>query len=484
MEAPATPVKVPPSLRASMRLATGAWVAGSVWMTATAGAPLTEFARVLGAGPFLFGLLAALPFAASMVALPASVLTERLGRRKPVFIVGLLTSRLLWLAIALVPAWLWANGHETAALPAFLGLFFLSHAAGNAGGPAWVAWMGQLVPGRVRGAYFARRRQWGNVSALPTALIVGFVLDRYATGGAETLWVVAGVFCAAAAFGVLDILLFLPVPEPPRERPERPAGWSTLAGPLRDRRFLIFAGFVATIVLGAVPAGQFITLYLIEELGVGGFQVQLMLLVAPNLAGLASFGVWGRVVDKMGKKPTLVIGAVGVVPTIIGWVFVGHLPGGAWLGYLLTITGAVAWAAIETANFNFVLEFAGRSKGAARDPAAGSGYAAVNGVIVNVAGVAGGLLFGGVAMLLKDLRWEPTAGGRAFTYFEALFLLSAVLRASALLWLPFLHEDRARPAREAIRFAGVNLYNNVQTAVFAPVRLGRLRVRESLRARR
>src|SRR5437588_3970 len=64
-------------LRRSLSMVTLAWVFGSVWATATAGAPLTIFASSLRASSFQFGLLAALPFIASLISMPASLLTER-----------------------------------------------------------------------------------------------------------------------------------------------------------------------------------------------------------------------------------------------------------------------------------------------------------------------------------------------------------------------------------------------------------------------
>ena len=62
-ESPKSPTGAP--LRKAMGLVTVAWVFGSVWTVAISGTPLTLFARTLGASPFQFGLLAAIPFAAS-----------------------------------------------------------------------------------------------------------------------------------------------------------------------------------------------------------------------------------------------------------------------------------------------------------------------------------------------------------------------------------------------------------------------------------
>src|SRR5687768_2551252 len=68
--------------RRAMRTVTVSWIFGSVWVTATSGAPFTLFARHLNATEFQIGLLAALPFIASFFTLPASLWTERTGARK------------------------------------------------------------------------------------------------------------------------------------------------------------------------------------------------------------------------------------------------------------------------------------------------------------------------------------------------------------------------------------------------------------------
>src|SRR5688572_20045420 len=92
--------------RRAMNLVTLAWIFGSVWMTATSGAPLTQFARSLGASNFQFGLLAALPFIASLLSLPGAVAIDRTGKRKTIFLWFLYAQRLLWIPIALVPIWM------------------------------------------------------------------------------------------------------------------------------------------------------------------------------------------------------------------------------------------------------------------------------------------------------------------------------------------------------------------------------------------
>ena len=93
------------ALRRAMGLVTVAWMFGSVWLTATSGSPITLFAHHLRASKFEFGLLAALPFIASMISMPASLVIERTGRRKAIFLWALYIQRALWFAIAVVPVW-------------------------------------------------------------------------------------------------------------------------------------------------------------------------------------------------------------------------------------------------------------------------------------------------------------------------------------------------------------------------------------------
>lgn len=463
-------------LRRHLGIITLSWIFGAVWMTAISGSPVTQFMKGLGASNFQFGLFAALPFIASLVSVPASLLIERTGRRKGMFLFWLYLQRLLWFPIALVPLWIISHGGKaTTAMTAFMVLALVMHACGAMGGPAWVSWMADAVPMRLRSRYFARRRQWGIPLAIVSALVVGWVLDRYAATPRDphlALRWCAIIFMAAAVFGVADIHLFHYVPETPKP-PKRGGGLlRAMAEPLRDRRFLFFGGFVATLTFAVSFTGQFVTLYLHQKVYVGdksasfGTGTQLMLLVMPMMAQLLVLSAWGTAADRMGKKPLLVLAALGLVPVGLGWSLLG--PGNIWLGYLLSAAGAALWTGVEVANFNLVIEMSGSEKNGAKG---GSAYVAVNSVIVNVAGCLGGLASGLIAQSLKDWSWQPAWAFKAFTFYDALFILSGLLRLGAVVvFLPFIQEPAASPAREALRFMSANIYNNVFNAVLQPIR--------------
>jgi MFS family permease len=470
-------------LRRAMALVTLSWVFGSVWATAIGGAPFSLFAKDLRASELQIGILAALPFLASLVSMPASLLTERTGQRKKIFLIGLYAQRLLWLPIALVPLWMVTHGVASSmAVIVFMVLIFVMHAAGAVGGPAWMSWMADIVPDRCRGKYFSRRRQWGILSAIPTALAVGWILDHWVVpgDGLGTLRWCAIIFMCAAVFGLVDIHMFTRVPDVPMEPRRGTPVIKLLGGPLKDRQFLHFAGFVGTLTFAVSFMGQFVTFYLIDKIGVTGTGIQLMLLVAPMLAQLLVLPVWGHAADRTGKKPVLAIASLGLVPVGLGWCFMG--PGNYALGYALSVLGAALWTGVEVANMNFVLEFSG--SGSESDDGAkqgGSAYVAVNSVIINIAGCCGGLCAGVIAKLLKDWQLHIGMFGLGTVgFYEVLFALSGVLRlVAAAAFLPGLREPEARSTVEALRFMSANIYHNLFNAILMPMRVLRVRNRES-----
>lgn len=466
-------------LRRAMSAVTIAWLFGAVWMHAIAGSPLTVFASKLGCSNFEFGLLAAMPFVAALLSLPASVLIDRSGRRDTIFFLGLYPNRLLWFPMALLPIWVitqYGWGYSPVAIFLFLAFTFLLQAGQGIGGPAWVSWMADVVPDRVRGRYFARRRQLGILTAIPAALVAGWAVDRYAlapgASNLDALWVCAIIFMIAATFGLVDIAAFHLVPHARRPKPRMPL-LKMLLHPLKNHRFLWFSAGTATLWFAVAGQGQFVNKYLVDQLHLKGVEVQLMVLVGPMLAQLIVLPIWGKTIDRYGKKPAMLIAILGLVPIGIGWVFMhgGHI----WLGYLLGALGAALWTGVEVANFNLVIELSGTDSDPKSEGGGGTAYVAINTVIVNIAGCLGGLFYGTIAEYFSWMTAYDTgiAWLSSVSFYHVVFAVSAILRLAAVFPMLRVHEPEAEPTLDALRFMAGNLYNNVAGAVMLPVRLFR-----------
>jgi MFS family permease len=439
-----------PALRTVLRYITCAWIFGSVWQMTITSEPVTLFAQKLGASNFQFGLLTALPFIASLLSVVGSVLVELTGRRKSLFLSTLYPQRAMWLVIGLVPLWMITRGGWGIApqsLSLFLWMVFAMYAVGCIGGPAWTCWMADVVPPRINGKFFSRRRQWGNVTAIPAAVFVGFFLDRIsAADSLSTLRWCAILFIACAFCGLADIHLFSSVPAISAKPADPARVLQNFKSPLTDRPFLLFSTYTGILTFANNLLGQFATLFLLDHAGASNMATQLIVVVAPMIGQLLVLGVWGRAADRTGKKPLLIIASAGLIPVALAWCFVG--PRTLWLGYILSGLGAALWAAVEVSNLNLILE-KGRSQG--RD--GGSSFVAVNTVIINFAGCLGGLTAGGIAQVLGGWHWRPIEAMREVNFYDVLFIACALARlAAAVAILPALKERGARSIGETVAF--------------------------------
>jgi len=525
-----------PELRRSLRIVTAAWMLGVIWMACIGGSRMNIFARMVGFGEFHFGLLTALAFVATFAQLVATVLIERSGLTKYQFLSCATISRLTWVAIAAVPLMLPAP--SPAATWTMLGLLLLSSVMNALAQPAWMTWMGDLIPRRIRGRYFANRSIISQAVMVPVVIALAVLLDSVAradpaTGGVLAmtprtqpvmLWFVSAVFAAAGIVGTMDVLLFHRVREVAGTTPDRPrlpavnisrsdivgagpAGRAArymsagvrqlLLDPLRDRVFRRYVIYGATITFAMAVGGQYYWRNLLENLRFSVLGTDVLFLVFSPLMGMLASRPWGRLIDRWGRRPVLILATVFTVLSItpyfyctrhtpapgflvdsvnwtassvgalIGrdgmkWITPG-MPVGAWLIMSLSMLfGGTGWCGVMLAQSNIVLGFAdgrGRSK-----------YVAAYAVLISLGGVLGGLAGGSIAELAKHLQAAPIcfgptdAAGRAAIFawnnWHLTFALSLTARITALLLLINMPDPGARRARDMFRHMRQNVYNS------------------------
>lgn len=497
-------------LRSSLRTVTIAWMFGIVWMACISGSQMTLFCRMLGFTNRDFGILAAIPWAATLAQLVASVAIERTGLRKYPVIFYASAHRLLWLAIALVP---FVLNPGRGAVVMFMTIFGTSCVLAHMSVPRWHMWMSDLIPRRIRGRYFAARSLWTLPIQVVVVIAAGILLDRAVISDAPMtvqaqpvlLWTICGIFAVAAVFGAVDSLLHLRIREivsPAladhplvRRKGSLLAGISKsliepvriIVGSFRDRNFRHYAIYCATITFSMTVSGQFFWLNALENIGYSKLGANIVFLVCGAVSSLLMVRLWGRLVDRWGRRPILILATVGVVFIPILWLLIpsaravpGHmslaLPSGfpavkisvhILLAYIIgaasCMLGGALWAGVTLAQTGIVLGFsetAGKSK-----------YMAAAAVAAASGGFAGGLTGGEIAEFFEYLQKKPICFGPfQWINYHMTFLAALAGRVAAIFCLIGMPDPGAKSFRDVVRQMRFNAYNNVMTRMFWRIR--------------
>ncbi|MES2464023.1 MAG: MFS transporter [Armatimonadota bacterium] len=420
-----------------------------VWATAfvalTTGAFQVGFARSLGASDFVLGLMAALPAAANLLQLPASLYVERHGERRKFAAFTAGGGRWIWALILLIPFVL----PPSIQLVSFLLLLALSSSLLSASAPAWTSWMSDMVPPSSRGQYFGRRNMLASLATMLVPLPAGAFLDQAVKYGRFDPQIgFAILFAIAVCASVIALTLILRQPEPPMQTltaaPGTSGGLRTLAAPLTAdpnfRRFLMFAG---ATVFGQTIAGQFFTAWQVDATGLHlpYLTVQLLGAVAAG-AGLAAMPLFGLLGDKFGWRPVLVLSSMGVVIAPILWIFTVPGENTLWLNIgiiiVLNLFSGAFWAGVGLAQFNLLL-------GLAPSTARGT-YSAVFAALTGITGAIAPILGGAFMAAFEPVR-ITLIGGLVLNNYKLLFLLTGLIRAGCVFLLSGVKENEARSAR-------------------------------------
>ncbi len=480
-------------LRTSLRFTLLAWIPGAFWQGATGTTAMTPFGQYLGANDFIFALITAAPQLSVLLMIPGALLVEKIGRRKAFFIWTVTPHRTLYILIGLLP---WLMNPGLGAGWALASLIFLSMGLNNFGGQAWVNWMADLVPPRVRGKYFARRSRMGVAVVSLATILVAIILDQADHPRVATLLapvmahtvvprlivIIAAAFVVAGAIGMLDILSFVKVAEPPMRAAAQPAWGKRLLEPLRDREFRRFIVYWSFSFSATNWCTWFWMIYLQDFLRqqqataaiTGGkpwwgdamfLTAAIILPVGFMIGQFLGYPMWGRAVDRFGCKPVFLVSSAIHTLTWLSWIFLSP----AMLPWMLPIqiAGGLIGGGMDIASFNMMLLF--NRKG-------GPGYQAVGSVVFSVAAGLAALGAGWLATALSGWTFtfaRGTAWEHTFNHYVVLILIGAAAKYFAdFAMLPRVHEVAAKPAGHALRFVITNLHGTLNTLIFVPLRSG------------
>ncbi|MFE8598957.1 MFS transporter [Archangium violaceum] len=414
------------ALRGSLKASVAEGIVAEVF-TACAGATvLTAWALALKLGPFLVGVMTALPFFAQFVQFPAAWLTSTFGHRR-VALTAVCLSRQVMLPLCVLP-WLPLDLEGQRRL--LVGVAAVSAVLGVIGNNAWVAWMGELVPESIRGRFFGRRTALCTLGSTLTSLVAGVLMDRLRPpeGVGLGLPLLAALACVA---GVVTTVLMARQHDPAPHKEKAKLDFGVALLPLRDeraRRVLVYqVAWNAAVGISA----PFFSFHMLKNLKMSFLTMALYLAAVAGMRMLTA-PVWGRLIDRRGAQPVLLACSlgIGVIPAI--WLF----PTATFLWPLLAdvVLAGVLWGGHGLAIFALPLSVAPRRGRpfylAAFSTAGGLAYAAAS------------ALGGGLASLLPT---EFTLGGHLWVNLHVLFVLSSVARLAAAFLAMRIVEPDAKP---------------------------------------
>ncbi|MFN0061232.1 MAG: MFS transporter [Myxococcaceae bacterium] len=443
----------PIPLRVSLRASTWEAVGAEVLTACVGSTVLTAWAIHLGLSPLALAALAAAPHLAQVLQFPAAWITTLSGYRRTT-LVSLSAARQVYWGLAVLP---WLDVSVSTQRWMLLCIAGAAATLGVVGNNGWVAWMGELVPTRLRGRYFARRTAVGALSGALASLLAGALLDAAAARGQAglVLSLLGLVACTVGAFTTL-MLARKGCPAPPAAAPPT---WASTVAVLRDANIRPVLHYQAAWHSAIGFSSAFFALHLVDNLGLGFVFVALYHGIL-HATRMFSVGVWGGAVDRFGTKPVLVACSIGLTPLPLLWLAPAPLR-----ALILPFDAAIAGTLLAghgLAMLTLPLAFSPR----AQRPFYVATFSAVGGVALALGAAVAGLL----AHLLPV---SLVLGGARFYGLEVLFVISAVLRASASWRSAHLLEPRAKPTADLMRWMQLGAKERLAGVRFAAMMIRR-----------
>ncbi len=289
----------------------------AVFGASTGGMFLIGFAMSLGADDVWLGLISTVPQVLVVSQFLCAYLTERGVGRKKMTVTFSFVTPVCWLLIASIPL-LGGSIGVTGRLMMLTGVISLAALGGQMAGNARASWVGELIPENRRGRFFGYSMMFGGIIGSIFAIAEGRFLDVISRQG---LFAFASLFFFGCVFGLGAAALNLPQPACPLPGAhlERPF-WSQVRQTLANRPLMRLALVHLVVAMGSV-AGPFNPAYSLRDVGLSYFQLGLLNSVA-TMAMLVSSGLWGRLVDRFGCRPVLIVGLCLMAPTAAVWIFI------------------------------------------------------------------------------------------------------------------------------------------------------------------
>jgi len=423
------------SLRRWLTVASVEGTFANVFTILTGGAFLTGLALYFGANDVTIGLLAALPYLAQTAQILSAYLVDCTGQRKAITLWAAVAARQSWwlvLPLLFLPsAW---------RLEALLVIVTFSNIALMVSTPAWMAWMADLVPERIRGRYFGFRSAAVAFTTLAATIAGGLLLDYFRSYGRDHIGF-AVITAAATTFALAATLLLNRIPDRSAHQLRVPFQWSRLLEPFQDKLFRRLLEMMLAWNLAIGISAAFFAAHMLTNLKMSFTQISLY----SCLGSLVAVGLnrpWGKLIDRFGSKAVLVFCALGICLVPLIWLI--PRPDSLWILWFEAVYAGALWTGFTLAVFTIPI---------AHSPREGrtiylAMFSVVTGLAFFISSTAGGIL----AESWSRIHW--TVGPQTIVNYHLLFVLSALMRAGAAIFFMTFHEPQGKPLPIMVHFMG------------------------------
>ncbi|MCL2056363.1 MAG: MFS transporter [Oscillospiraceae bacterium] len=421
------------SLRRSLRFIILGNLFGNIFFNMTQGSALTGFAGVLGANDFVFGVLMAIPLFGTLMQLPAAMIVSRAGKRKKFMMTYGVIARASWIVVGLVPYFVPIAPHWLR-LWSVIFLVGISSLGGSFINVCFTPWLADLVPLHIRGRWISCRDRIISLIGVGVGIGTAAILDFMpGYNGYAVVFILGGVL------GVADMLCFLGADETPMAKADDTKLIPVMKQACKDKRFFSFMMFWTAWAFATNFGGAFVMRYALGPMRLSFLEATLTGQVAAAVITVFVISGWGRVMDRYGSKPVLMISCfMGcLTPAIL--LFAS--PGVAVVFLLFNVIGATFWSAFNLAAVNMSMSCSPTDRRAA--------YIALFSCVTNLFGAFFGVLLGGAVLEWLPILLPPISTGGLPDQYKIVFILSIILRLLAVfLLIPKLQNDRESSIHE------------------------------------
>ena len=223
----------------------------------------------------------------------------------------------MWLPLVALP---FMSLPVAAELSLFLAVAAVAAVLGVLGNNAWVAWMGDLVPGPLRGRFFSRRTIYITVAGTLASLSAGVALDAATPLGLKPA-MLSGLAALACLAGILSVWLLLRHAAPRRVHDRKRPELRALVRAALDPRTRPWLRYLLCWNAAVALSASFFSYHMLSYLGLG-FAVVALHGVAVAVVRVATAPLWGLAVDRLGARPVLVLCSFGIAAVPALWLFI------------------------------------------------------------------------------------------------------------------------------------------------------------------